>query len=495
MASVPQSGNDNDNANATDHESNDSSKSAPQSPQEPVDTDGGGDKTAMLMMEPRLMSVSRDDVTDIGQTLRDSSSSTFQATTPPTSHSSTSASPTAQNSRQATGTGGTSKMNSNHVSSSTAAKQNDITMNNTEASTAATEQNSLRPSPLPPPPPLPSTSLPLPSTSLSSFENQASASTTEAMHATPPLSREHVAQAQASIKTAVSSIAQLKQAPQAKEDEEDDSVSAGKLIPAKKSRSRKRSPQVKSGQSNGRWTHKEHESFLEGLEVCGREWKKVASRIPTRTSAQIRSHAQKYFSKLQRDMEPMPPDGHASCSDAAAIPSEAGAYLLPSVQQNVERIIANPQAVQREVEGTLEALRERYRQLQRRLEQQQQQRRHHRNTGRVVEEDNSPHRHHSDRKRALDEESKSHDDQSSLSSNFSASLASITSSVAGARELGNEELIALQVLGGSFENDGTARERPPRRRHSSDASLASSSTSLPSDDEDESTGKRKRKEG
>lgn len=340
------------------------------------------------------------------------------------------------------------------------------------------------------------------------------------MHATPPLSQELV---QASIKAAVLSVAELKQAPQLKEadhlkvetkhdednaneNDDDDSLSAGQSVPTKKARSRKRSPQVKAGQSNGRWTHEEHQTFLEGLKVCGREWKKVASRIPTRTSAQIRSHAQKYFSKLQRDVEAMPPDGHASCSAAAAIPSDVGVSLLPSVQHNVERILANPQAAQREVEDTLEALRERYRQLQRRLEQQQQQRRRHRSTGRVIEEDNSQqHHHHSDRKRALDEESKSHDDQSSVSSNFSASLASLSLSVVGARELGNEELIALQVLGGSLprgdsslENGsipGAVRERPPRRRHSSDASIASSSTSIPSDDEDESTGKRQRKEG
>ena len=57
----------------------------------------------------------------------------------------------------------------------------------------------------------------------------------------------------------------------------------------------------KAGQTSGRWTQDEHRAFLEGLKDYGREWKKVALRIPTRTSAQIRSHAQKYISKLQRD--------------------------------------------------------------------------------------------------------------------------------------------------------------------------------------------------
>ena len=50
--------------------------------------------------------------------------------------------------------------------------------------------------------------------------------------------------------------------------------------------------------SRGRWTMEEHEAFLQGLRLYGREWKRVAADIKTRSSAQIRSHAQKYFAKL-----------------------------------------------------------------------------------------------------------------------------------------------------------------------------------------------------
>ena len=78
------------------------------------------------------------------------------------------------------------------------------------------------------------------------------------------------------------------------EDKGEEKMSVDRLFPAKKVK-RKRTPQVKPGQSSGRWTEAEHRAFLEGLKQCGREWKKVAMRIPTRTSAQIRSHAQKYF--------------------------------------------------------------------------------------------------------------------------------------------------------------------------------------------------------
>ena len=56
-------------------------------------------------------------------------------------------------------------------------------------------------------------------------------------------------------------------------------------------------------QTSGRWTEAEHQAFLTGLRLYGREWKKVAGAIKTRTSAQIRSHAQKYFAKLAKDRE------------------------------------------------------------------------------------------------------------------------------------------------------------------------------------------------
>ena len=60
-------------------------------------------------------------------------------------------------------------------------------------------------------------------------------------------------------------------------------------------------PRDQMGKNGGRWTEQEHQNFLVGLRLYGREWKKVAAKIKTRTSAQIRSHAQKYFAKIARD--------------------------------------------------------------------------------------------------------------------------------------------------------------------------------------------------
>ena len=61
---------------------------------------------------------------------------------------------------------------------------------------------------------------------------------------------------------------------------------------------------VESGHEHtGRWTKEEHESFLSALQLYGKEWKKVAARVKTRTVVQTRTHAQKYFQKLQKVLE------------------------------------------------------------------------------------------------------------------------------------------------------------------------------------------------
>jgi len=51
----------------------------------------------------------------------------------------------------------------------------------------------------------------------------------------------------------------------------------------------------------GRWTKEEHQKFIEGLRKFGRNWKLVEEYIGTRDSAQIRSHAQKFFNRLERE--------------------------------------------------------------------------------------------------------------------------------------------------------------------------------------------------
>ncbi|XVF33264.1 hypothetical protein REPUB_Repub17cG0154000 [Reevesia pubescens] len=57
------------------------------------------------------------------------------------------------------------------------------------------------------------------------------------------------------------------------------------------------------------WTEQEHDKFLEALQLFDRDWKKIEAFVVSKTVIQIRSHAQKYFSKVQKNgtSEHVPP--------------------------------------------------------------------------------------------------------------------------------------------------------------------------------------------
>lgn len=70
----------------------------------------------------------------------------------------------------------------------------------------------------------------------------------------------------------------------------------------------------KSKRGKGRWTREEHESFLKGVELHGKDWKAIGDHVRSRTVVQIRTHAQKYFLKADKGI---------------AFPEEVGAATSP----------------------------------------------------------------------------------------------------------------------------------------------------------------------
>jgi SHAQKYF class myb-like DNA-binding protein len=71
------------------------------------------------------------------------------------------------------------------------------------------------------------------------------------------------------------------------------------------SNKRRREPSIHDSEdddqsSMGRWTKEEHNKFIDGLRKYGKNWKLIEDYVNTRSGSQIRSHAQKFFSRLEK---------------------------------------------------------------------------------------------------------------------------------------------------------------------------------------------------
>lgn len=127
----------------------------------------------------------------------------------------------------------------------------------------------------------------------------------------------------------------------------------------------------------GRWTVEEHESFLTGLKIYGREWKKVATCIPTRTAAQIRSHAQKYFARVSKEKQQLELSAlklQSLAADDVTPLSVVENYSAEGTDRSsqhsiVKSILENPSGAEFRVSRTLALLRNKYETLEAELMQ------------------------------------------------------------------------------------------------------------------------------
>lgn len=84
-------------------------------------------------------------------------------------------------------------------------------------------------------------------------------------------------------------------------------------------------PEEQKKTSSRYWTAEEHARFLEGLQLFGqKDIKGISRHVGTRSATQVRTHAQKYYLRIERERQKAEQEGSTPASAPDLVPNGAG---------------------------------------------------------------------------------------------------------------------------------------------------------------------------